>query len=262
VGERAVPHLRRFLGQRLRVIRKHRGLSQERLGARAGLSGKFLGEVERGKKSISIDSLSESGILEDRRALRRLLRDCRAGRVGAVIIPTLDRLSRDVRLAENLFHEFDGLGVRVLIADMPNYNGKDRRDVLLRQIREAIAEENRKDIIERLWKGRQERVRRGRPAGGNLAYGYRREGKSVVIEPAEAELVRRIYDLAATGLRASALARALNGEGRVRRNGKPWTQRQVASILARRPLYEEGRLRYGEVSGQDKTLVLPHEGTS
>lgn len=87
---------------------------------------------------------AESGIKEDRKALRRLLRDCRAGRVGSVILPSLDRLSRDVR-----------------IADMPSYNGRDRKDVLVRQIREAIAEENRKDIIERLWKGRQERVRRG-----------------------------------------------------------------------------------------------------
>jgi hypothetical protein len=50
-----------------------------------------------------------------------------------------------------LFHEFEKLGVQVLIADMPIYNGKDRRDVLIRQIREVIAEENRKDIIERLW---------------------------------------------------------------------------------------------------------------
>src|SRR5260370_36736792 len=35
------------------------------------------------------------------------------------------------------------------------------QDVLIRQIREAIAEENRKDIIERIWKGRQARIRRG-----------------------------------------------------------------------------------------------------
>lgn len=57
MGERAVRHVRKFLGQRLRVLRKQRGLSQERLGERAGLSGKFIGEVERGEKSISIDSL-------------------------------------------------------------------------------------------------------------------------------------------------------------------------------------------------------------
>jgi XRE family transcriptional regulator, regulator of sulfur utilization len=56
-GERAVPHVRQFLGQRLRELRKQRGLSQERLGDQSSLSGKFIGEVERGEKSISIDSL-------------------------------------------------------------------------------------------------------------------------------------------------------------------------------------------------------------
>jgi DNA invertase Pin-like site-specific DNA recombinase len=49
---------------------------------------------------------AESGILEDRKALRQLLRDCRALRAQAVILPSLDRLSRDVRIAKHLFHEF------------------------------------------------------------------------------------------------------------------------------------------------------------
>ena len=57
MSERAIPHVRKFLGQRLRALRKGRKLSQHRLAQQAGLSGKFLGEVERGDKSISIDSL-------------------------------------------------------------------------------------------------------------------------------------------------------------------------------------------------------------
>ena len=57
MAERAVRHVRKFLGDRLRELRKERGLSQERLGDHSGLSGKFIGEVERGEKSISIDSL-------------------------------------------------------------------------------------------------------------------------------------------------------------------------------------------------------------
>ena len=57
MGARAVPHVRTFLGQRVRELRKQRGLSQERLGDGSSLSGKFIGEVERGEKSISIDSL-------------------------------------------------------------------------------------------------------------------------------------------------------------------------------------------------------------
>ncbi len=96
---------------------------------------------------------AQSGMAEKRVALRQLLRDCRKGIVDTIVLPSLDRLSRNVRLAENLFYEFEQLGVRVLIADMPTYNSRDRKDVMLRQIREVIAEENRKDIIERLWKG-------------------------------------------------------------------------------------------------------------
>jgi len=57
VTERAVPHVRKFLGQRLRELRKSRNYSQAALGQRSRLSGKFIGEVERGEKSISIDSL-------------------------------------------------------------------------------------------------------------------------------------------------------------------------------------------------------------
>jgi transcriptional regulator with XRE-family HTH domain len=60
-----VRHVRQFLGQRLRTLRKQRGLSQERLGDRARLSGKFIGEVERGEKSISIDSLYRVSVALD-----------------------------------------------------------------------------------------------------------------------------------------------------------------------------------------------------
>ena len=60
MSDRAVPHVRKFLGQRIRELRKQRGLSQERLGDDSSLSGKFIGEVEREEKSISIDSLSRS----------------------------------------------------------------------------------------------------------------------------------------------------------------------------------------------------------
>jgi site-specific DNA recombinase len=198
----------------------------------------------------------ESGVKRDRTALKRLLRDCRGGRVDLVIIPSLDRLSRNVRLAENLFHELGKLGVEVMIADMPTYNGKDRKDVLIRQIREAIAEENRKDIIERLWKGRQERVRRGLPPGGNVPYGYRRDGKGFVRDEAEMEVVRVIFELAESGEPSSRIIRVLTERGRARRNGTGWTPRQVTAVLGRGDLYKEGMLRYGEARGQNKSLAL------
>ncbi|MBI3825616.1 MAG: recombinase family protein [Candidatus Rokubacteria bacterium] len=199
---------------------------------------------------------AESGVAEDRKELKKLLRDCRARRIGTVIFPSLDRLSRDVRLAENLFHEFEKFGVQVLIADMPTYNGKDRKDVMIRQIREAIAEENRKDIIERLWKGRQERVRKGLPPGGNVPYGYRRNGAGLTRHEKEAVVVRRIFELAARGGTKSAIAKGLEADDLIRRNGKPWTRRQVSAVLHRKDLYQHGVIRYGEALASIPALII------
>jgi site-specific DNA recombinase len=198
----------------------------------------------------------ESGVLEDRPQLKRLLHQCRLRHVGTVILPSLDRLSRDVRIAENLFWRFQRYGIRVLIADMPAYDGQDRRDVLLRQIREAIAEDNRKEIVERLLKGRQERVRKGRFPGGNIPYGYRLERKTLVPEVGEAEVVRETFGLDRRGMAVKEIVHALNRRPARRRNGKPWTVRQIRAILSRRELYERGKVHYGTVEGQDERLIL------
>ena len=198
----------------------------------------------------------ESGVLEERPQLTELTHQCRLNRIETLIIPSLDRLSRDVRLAENLFWQFERDGVRVLIADMPNYNNRDRREVLIRQIREAIAEDNRKEIIERLLKGRQERVRKGHSPGGNVPYGYRREKKTLVADDAEALLVRTILEAGQRGSLVAEIANSLNSQGFLRRNGKPWTGRQVRAILSRRDLYEQGKLHYGKVEGTNDQFIL------
>jgi len=189
-----------------------------------------------------------SGVKEEREALNRLMRDCRAGEVAIVILPSLDRLSREVRIAENLFYEFKTRNIKVLIADMPQYNG-ERKDVLIRQIMEAIAEDNRKDIIERLFKGRQERVRKGMFPGGNLPYGYMRKNGAIVIEPNEAVIVREIYRLDRDKHSGSTIAETLNGCGHRLRNGRAWTQRQVCRILNRENLYKSSIIHYGSTMG-------------
>ncbi len=197
----------------------------------------------------------ESGVKENRKALKRLLRDCKTGKVGVVILPSLDRLSREVRIAENLFHEFSSLGIRIMIADMPQYNGESK-DILVRQIFEAIAEDNRREIIERLWKGRQERVRKGLFPGGNLPYGYVRENGKVKIDPQETEIVKQIYAMAGKRLTGQAIANKLNKRDYTRRNGMPWTQRQVCGILKKERLYKGGLMHYGKIIGENHSLAI------
>ena len=48
---------RRVLGEALRIYRKQAGMSQEKLAEKAELNPKYLSEVERGRKTISMDAL-------------------------------------------------------------------------------------------------------------------------------------------------------------------------------------------------------------
>ncbi len=50
--------LKHKLGKRIKMLRKLKGLTQEQLGEKAGLSYKFVGEIERGTVNPSLDSLS------------------------------------------------------------------------------------------------------------------------------------------------------------------------------------------------------------
>ena len=45
------------IGSRVRHLRKEHGLSQEDLGERAGLSYKYIGEIERGQTNPTVDVL-------------------------------------------------------------------------------------------------------------------------------------------------------------------------------------------------------------
>lgn len=52
-----LPH-RKALAQNLRQFRKKAKLTQERLGELADLNPKYIGEVERMEKTISVDALA------------------------------------------------------------------------------------------------------------------------------------------------------------------------------------------------------------
>ncbi|MFW9876706.1 MAG: recombinase family protein, partial [Candidatus Thorarchaeota archaeon] len=160
---------------------------------------------------------------------------------------------------ENLFYYFEKNDVSIFIADMPHYNGKNSKDVLIRQIREAIAEENRKEIIDRLKRGREERIKKGRPAGGNVPYGYTRVNKEFKKNPDEVKIIKLIFFLKRNNMGGKLTADCLNRRGYKLRNGKRWTQKQVWSILNNSDLYKKGILKYGKLTGKDKNLVILKE---
>ncbi|MGQ7887558.1 helix-turn-helix domain-containing protein [Paenibacillus sp. WC2504] len=52
-------YLKKMVGEKIREIRKHKGLTQEELSERAQIKYTYLGDVERGVRNISLESLEK-----------------------------------------------------------------------------------------------------------------------------------------------------------------------------------------------------------
>lgn len=51
--------MRNIFGQRVRLLRKTQNLTQEELAEKAGLSYKFIGEIERGAANPTLDTIEK-----------------------------------------------------------------------------------------------------------------------------------------------------------------------------------------------------------
>ncbi|MCW3000646.1 MAG: recombinase family protein [Solirubrobacterales bacterium] len=84
-------------------------------------------------------------------------------------------------------------------------------------------------------KGMQRRAERGLPTGGTRPYGYRwaRENQAnpLEIDPAEKDVVVRVFDDYTAGVSQNSIMRALNAEGIPSATGKTWYQGTISNML-------------------------------
>ena len=116
----------------------------------------------------------------------------------------------------------------------------DPGDQLLLQIQGAVAEYERALLAERFRRGKLQKARAGQFIGAKAPYGYcywpRQDGAAgrLEIDPAEAEIVRMLYDwLVSEGLTLRQILKRLNfGPWFPRCGRRPWSPSTVHHILA------------------------------
>ncbi|MGN6814926.1 MAG: recombinase family protein [Solirubrobacterales bacterium] len=102
--------------------------------------------------------------------MHKLLADARAGAFDAVIVESIDRVSRMTYDGTWVERELEKQDIALLAADEPLNSGATA--ILTRRVKQGVAEWYVRDLIERSRAGMEESVRQGWHTGGPAPYGY------------------------------------------------------------------------------------------
>jgi len=193
-------------------------------------------EAWAGREGVTVvawhEDLGVSGgaALEDRPGLLAAIEAVRAEGAGLLVVARRDRLARDVLTAALVERLCERVGARVLTADGTG-NGVGPEQALLRTLLDAFAAYERALIRGRTRAALAVKKARGERTGG-IPYGWRAEGKRLVVDPTEQATVARARELRGEGRSLREIARTLVAGGWRPRNGGEWAIQTIRRFVA------------------------------
>src|SRR5438067_504963 len=200
----------------------------------------------------------------ERPALQDLLGDIRAGRFDIVVVYKVDRLTRSLADFARLVELFDAEAVS-FVSVTQQFNTTSSMGRLTLNVLLSFAQFEREVTGERIRDKIAASKKKGMWMGGNVPLGYDANKRTLVINPAEAETVRRVFALYRElgcvrrvkeeadrlGLRTKC-STTTNG---TERGGKPFSRGHLYTLLSN-PIYTGHIAHKGELHpGQQPALI-------
>ena len=160
-----------------------------------------------------------SGTNLERPGIQRVLELVKQGRVKCIVVKDISRFSRDfIDIGRYLERIFPFMDIRFISIsdeyDSKDYLGKPME--LDMKFKSILADYYCKDTSQKIIDELSAKKSQGKFIAGSTPFGYSKsksEKHKLVIEPREAEVVKRIFLYALDGLSVNKIARKLNEEG-------------------------------------------------
>ena len=198
-----------------------------------------------------------SGTNFDRPGVRQLLDDAKSGKINLILCKDLSRFGRNyIEVGQYIDYIFPSFNIR-FIALSDNVDTLDRNSTAmdLMPIMNLFNEWHAANTSKKVRSVLAQNAKEGKYIASFAAYGYLKgddEKHTPIIDEPAAKVVRRIFELRATGITPTQIAKILNAEGipipsdyRAQRLGKPnpykntfhyWSHVAVRNILGN-PIY-------------------------
>ena len=181
--------------------------------------------------TYSDEGISGAASLEKRLGLMSAINALSASDI--LLVAKRDRLGRDPLILAMIESSVTRVGARIVSAAGEGTENDEPSQVLMRRLVDAFSEYERLLIKTRTKAALAAKKARGQRVG-SVPYGHSLgpNGKDLVINPAEQEVIREARALRAAGTTLAAIALILAAKGLKARNGKTFQATQVMRLAA------------------------------
>jgi len=174
-----------------------------------------------------------SGGNMERPALKRLLAGIERGLIDIVVVYKIDHLTRSLADFSKMVEVFERHSVS-FVSVTQQFNTTSSMGRLMLNVLLSFAQFEREVTGERIRDKIAAAKRKGMWMGGVPPLGYDVVGRKLVINKAEARLVRRIFDDFVNVGSTTTMAKTYAAEGQLSKMGKPFTKQTIYKMLHNR----------------------------
>ena len=130
---------------------------------------------------------------DKREAFNNLMNDGKEQQFDVIVLYSLDRLGRDIRVILSMIDELRKHNIKIVFCKESIDTTTEQGNFMF-NIYASVADHELNTIRRRLYNGYLERKTRDGDIGGKLPYGYCRIDKKISINPDQANVVKKIYN--------------------------------------------------------------------
>lgn len=174
-----------------------------------------------------------SGTATNRRDdLKRMIEDCRQGKIDKVIVKSVSRLARNTSDCLKIIRDLKQLGVSVR-CEKEKFDTQTMTGEMLITLWANMAQEESVSISKNMRWSYKKRMESGEFITCTAPFGYRlADGKNLEIHEKEAAVVRHIFHLYLNGKGVSAIAQKLNQSKIEKGNHQKWSESSLLYMLS------------------------------
>lgn len=178
-----------------------------------------------------IDEATTGKNTDKRHAFFQLLSDVKKGLYDIVLVYKYSRFARNLMEARLYHHQIEKSGAK-LVSAMEQIDDTTPEGRMMRNIIMAMDEYYSDNLSTFVQSSMYTAAKKVKYMGGILPYGFKiNENKEFIENKEEADIIRRIFALRASGTLPSDILKILHSDGLTNRDNKPFTQQFLSKVL-------------------------------